>query len=41
MVSGDNWQKIINKLGLELCQAQFSFQLAKHYAHELGLELSC
>ena len=30
--------KVIYKLGLELCQAQFSFQLATHYAW-FGFEL--
>ena len=29
------------KLGLELCQAQLSFQLAMHYVYKLSLDLSC
>ena len=33
--------KNANKLGLELCQAQFSYQLATHYVHKLGLEFTC
>ena len=36
---GLGWQK--NKLELELCQAQVNYQLAMHYNHKLGFDLSC